>query len=143
MDEKETAGLVEEIGKNLGAFFRHLLPGVFILGAAYLAHPLWFQRFNTYSWEHIVLVAIIALAAGNIWFSINRYGVHQLIDYLLYLLDCEGPTKSALWRYGHDLGHYVTKALKADMPAIVRQHIAFRASSVLLLYTVAEASLLF
>lgn len=46
--------------------------------------------------------------------------------------------------YLDDLGDYVAKSLASHaVPLLARQHIAFRASAVLLLYTVAEVGLLF
>ena len=143
--EKPEIGVLGDVSRNLGAFFRHLLPGVYIVGAAYVAHPSWFAGVDSKSWEHIAVAGIVALASGNIWFSLNRYGVHQFIDYVVYLAKSEGPapTTSRL-RYLDDLGAYVAKSLSAaTIPERARQHVAFRASSVLLLYIIAEVGALF
>lgn len=143
--EKGDGGILGDVSRNLGAFFRHLLPGVYILGAAYVAHPSWFAGVDTKSWQHLAIAGVVALASGNIWFSLNRYGVHQVIDYAVYLAKSEAPApSSSRCHYLDDLGTYVARALSAaTIPERARQHVAFRASSVLLIYTVAEVGVLF
>jgi hypothetical protein len=140
-----STSIVGDLSKNLGTLFRHLLPGIFIVGAAYVAHPSWFAGINTQTWPHVAITAAIALAAGNIWFAFNRYGVHQVIDYLAYRKKSQGPVPvGAGCDYVDDLGKYVAKSLRSStVPEIARQHVAFRASSVLLIYTVAEVAAIF
>jgi hypothetical protein len=139
-DDGASASLVQSISDNLGAFFRHLLPGIVIMGASFVAHPCWFSGIDTHSWQHILIVAVVALASGNLWFAFNRYVIHQFVDYLLYLFGGEGPAPTASrLRYTDDLGKYVAESLcTSEIPSRARQHVAFRASSILLLYTVAE-----
>jgi len=74
-DEKTYEDLINAISSNLGAFFRHLLPGILIVGIAYVSHREWFSKFDPASWSHILILSIVALAIGNIWFSVNRYAV--------------------------------------------------------------------
>lgn len=142
--DKAESDVLGDVTRNLGAFFRHLLPGVYILAAAYVAHPSWFLEADTKSWQHIAIAGVVALASGNIWFSLNRYGVHQVIDYVVYLARSEAPApKSSRRQYLEDLGAYVAKSLSSAIPERARQHVAFRASSVLLIYTIAEIGILF
>ena len=110
------------------------------MGAAAVAHPSWFLGVDFRSWQQIVVAAVVALSAGNIWFAFNRYGIHQLVDWLMYLFKSQGPARSDSWLgYTEDLGTYVAKSMCTDsISSRGRQHVAFRASSVLLLYTVAE-----
>jgi hypothetical protein len=139
--EEGNSDLVQSISKNLGAIFRHLFPGILIMGAAAVAHPSWFRGIVDFrSWQHIIVAAVVALAAGNIWFAINRYGIHQFADWLMYLCKWQGPARSDSWlRYTDDLGNYVAESLCTDsISSRARQHVTFRASSILLLYTVAE-----
>lgn len=145
MTANSDAGMVQEVLDNLGAFFRHLFPGILIMGAAYVAHPSWFSGMDTHSWEHLTIAAVIAVTAGNIWFAFNRHVLQQLVDWILYLFRCEGPAPTASrFKYRSDLGKYVAKSLCATtIPLYARQHVAFRASSILLLYTVAGVGLLF
>jgi hypothetical protein len=145
-DEKSSGGIVQTITNNLSAFFRHLFPGVLIMGAAYLAHKSWFPSPDSrswQSWQHVLIAAAIALAVGNIWFAINRYVIHQSIDWVLYLIGVKGPSKSQCG-YFEDLGKYVADSqCISAIPEQARQHIVFRASSVLLLYIAAEIGVLF
>jgi hypothetical protein len=92
-DNNSPSGWVQSISNNLGAVFRHLLPGILIIGAANVAHPSWFCGVDVSSWQHILVIAVVALALGNIWFAINRYGVHQLVDYFMYVFKWKGPAR--------------------------------------------------
>jgi hypothetical protein len=145
MDGEDTSRIIASVSENLGMVFRHLLPGVFIMSAAYVAHPSWFQL-DTNSWQHLTLYAVMALTAGNVWFTVNRYGVHQLIDYVAYLLKSRGPAAGS-WlerKYWDTTAKHAAKSLRdSRITKRERQHVAFRASSVLLLYTIAEIGWLF
>jgi hypothetical protein len=134
--------LVDSISANLGGFLRHLLPGVVVVGAAYVAYPSRFQWLDANSWQHVVVISIVVLTIGNVWFVATRYIVHQLVDYGMYLLCIGGPRPSESWfRFHSDLAHYVRRSLFAKIPGLARQHIIFRSSSVLLLYVAAEVLL--
>jgi hypothetical protein len=115
------------------------------LFAANAAYPSWFEGVDPVSWEKVAILAAVAFAVGNIWFAFNRYGVHQFIDYLLYLLKSPSPSPSTdQFRYLDDLGRYVAESLyRADTPRRASSHVALRASAIFLLYTVAEAGVLF
>jgi hypothetical protein len=134
-DDKSDAGVVQSITNNLGVFFRHLFPGIVIIGAAYVAHKPWFCGFDHGSWQQISIAAIIALTSGNVWYAINRYGIHQALDYLMYLVGIKGPSPSRTrFHYCDDLGKYVADSLcVSEIPQRARQHVAFRAGSVLFL----------
>jgi hypothetical protein len=136
-------GVVQGVVSNLGAFFRHLFPGILIVGAAYIAHPSWFSHVNTYSWQHLAILAVVAVAAGNIWFSVNRYAVHQVFDYFLYFWKVKGPGRQhGDGGYHEAVGKHVASSLCSDIPPRALQHLVFRGSSVLLLYTLGEVGLL-
>jgi hypothetical protein len=137
-----TKGIITEVTENLGALFRHLLPGVLIIGVARVTHPFWFRAFQSASWPYLASMAVLAFAVGNAWFSINRYALHQFVDYVCWLLRYQGPAKSDRGCYLDHLAKYVRETVvETDVPERARQHVAFRASSVLLLYTLAELSL--
>lgn len=143
-DNKISADLVQSISDNLGAFFRHLFPGILIMGAAYVAHPCWFSGIDTHSWQHILIVAVVALASGNLWFAINRYLIHQIVDYVMYSAKSEGPARTASPpHYLDDVAKYAADSVSSSIPSRALQHVAFRTSSILLLYTVAEIGFLF
>ena len=135
--------VVAEVLDNLGAIFRYMLPGALIVGAARVSHPSWFTGVEWTSWQHLAVLAVVAIAAGNAWFSVNRYVFHQLVDYVCYLAKSEGPSRGGdSWSYVDDLALWVEEALSLDVPLRARQHVSFRASSVLLIYTMAELMVL-
>ncbi|MGB2590953.1 MAG: hypothetical protein WAJ96_09910 [Candidatus Acidiferrum sp.] len=140
------AGWVAEIAKHLGSIFRHMLPGALVIAGARLAHREWFCWVKLESWQHLLLLAAISVVVGNAWFALNRYGLHQLFDYILYLSRSDGPARSkgAKFKYIDDLGKYVSKSLHIpETSDRARQHVEFRASTVLLLLTLGEASIVF
>jgi hypothetical protein len=143
MSESQEKGVIAQVSENLGGVFRHLLPGALIVGAAAITHPSWFLTVDLASWPSLLVVAVISIAVGNAWFSINRYAVHQTVDYVCYRAGSEGPAMRTHTRYADDLALYVREALvETDVPLRARQHLAFRASSVLLIYTIAELLLI-
>jgi hypothetical protein len=85
-------------------------------------------------------LSVITVAAGNTWFVLNRYGVHQFFDWFLYNLKVKGPARGKeWWKYLDDLGTYTRQSLHTpDSSKRARQHVAFRASAALLSLTFAE-----
>jgi hypothetical protein len=144
-DEAKSTGLLTEITQHLGGIFRHMLPGILVVAGAKLAYPSWSLGLDLNSWQHLFVLAAIALALGNTWFALNRYGPHQLLDYALYLSKNKGPARSnTIWAYLDDLGRYTYKSLHTPATsARARQHVAFRASAELLTLTVGELLLVF
>jgi hypothetical protein len=134
------SGLLFDISEHLGAIFRHMLPGVIVLGGAAAASPTMFRRLDLASWQHLSVLVVVTLTVGNAWFALNRYGVHQVVDYLLYLIRSDGPARGTKrWNYLTDLGKYTSKSLHTTGDSVrARQHVAFRASTVLLLLTLGE-----
>jgi hypothetical protein len=141
--ESNPAGLLTEITQHLGAIFRHTLPGVLVLAIARLAYPHWFGGVDLKSWQQLTVLGGVSIAVGNTWFAVNRYGLHQIVDYVLYLSKSKGPARgNTKWTYLDDLGTYSYKSLHTDdKSARARQHVAFRASTVLLLLTLGESVL--
>jgi len=141
--EDRKKGSIGEITDNLGPVFRHLLPGVLIIGAARITHPSWFSGFNSSSWSFLAVAGTIAIAAGNAWFTVNRYIIHQVVDYGFWRCKLQGPAKSGQDGYVDHLAKYVREAqINAGVPERAWQHVGFRASSVLLIYTLSELSFL-
>lgn len=139
------SGVLSEISQHLEGIFRHMLPGALVTGAARLAQPTWFAWVDLKCWQHLLLLSVIAIVAGNAWFALNRYGLHQFVDYLFYLLGFNGPARpSRQWsHFLDDLGKYTCRSLhttKAEPRAI--KHVAFRASAVLLILTIGELAVL-
>lgn len=104
----------------------------------------------------MIVIAAIVLTVGNVWFVLNRYVVHQLIEaLLLYPSGRAGPKnkkdeKNKTWLHRHllsyvqALGEYTRDALfSGRVPERARQHVSFRASAVLFIYMVGEVGLVF
>jgi hypothetical protein len=145
MSDSQPSGLLTEITYHLGGIFRHMLPGVLVLGGARIAYPSWFAGVDIGSWEHLLVFGVISLAVGNTWFAFNRYGIHQFVDYILYFMKTNGPARGETpWSFLDDLGQFTSKSLHTgDASARARQHVAFRASTVLLALTVGELLFVF
>lgn len=142
-------GILREISDQLGSVFRHMLPGVVVVGAAHLAYPTAIPWPNIDTPEHLVVLGVLMIVVGNAWFVFNRYGLFQLIDLIQYHLGYAGPAKAhpaapGACSYVESLGQFVRASLEIpkDLKPL-REHVRFRASSVLLMYTVAEATILF
>lgn len=137
--ENKAQGILADVTAHLSGIFRHMLPGVIVIGAAILAYPCWFNRVDFNSWPHLLLLTVIAIAAGNIWFALNRYGIYQVFDYFLYLFKINGPSRGERSQYLDDLGQYIYRSMHtSEASARARQHVAFRASTGLLICTLGE-----
>jgi hypothetical protein len=133
-----------QITEHLGGIFRHMLPGILVVSCAKLAYPTRLN-FEANSWPHLLVIGAVSIAVGNAWFALNRYGVHQTLDYFLYLIKSKGPARgNTRFTYLDDLGRYTYRSLHtADSSARARQHVGFRASTVLLALTVGELLITF
>ena len=135
---------LSDISRHLGPIFRHTFPGVLLVGGARLAYPERFCRVHLDSWQHVIVLAVIAMAAGNALFAFNRYGLHQFVELLFYAFKVKGPVlKPGNWNFTDDMAEYVIASFERTDTTEIRQHIAFRVSSVLLLLTLAEIALVF
>ncbi|SRR5216683_2204811 len=143
--EQEPTGLLTEIAQQFGRIFRHMLPGILVISTARVAYPDWFCGIDISTWQHVVVLGAVSVAVGNAWFAFNRYAVHQLFDYIIYLFKSDGPSRGDNWgAYLTDLGNYVSKSL--HIPKTSKrawEHVEFRASAVLLILTVGELLMVF
>jgi hypothetical protein len=139
--EQKSGSLVGDISNNLSPIIRHLLPGILILCATHIAYPSWFTRMDLTLWTHVLVAGVIAVVAGNVAFVVNRYFIHQLIDWLAYMLAFEAPARKGWPNYLEDLGKHVVNSDK--LSSDIGRHIIFRTSSILFLYTIVELTLIF
>ncbi len=141
---EQGTNVVETVVSNFGALFRHLFPGVLVLGVARIVRPCWFGWIDTGSWSNLAFTGVIALTVGNVCFAANRYVIFQGIDYGLYLCGCNGrPAKSKSHDgYSEALAAHVTESLYLPKVAkLADQHVKFRYAAVLFLYMIAELGL--
>jgi hypothetical protein len=142
--------MADDIAKHLASIFRHLLPGVLVVGAVGFAFPEQFVRVRLGDTHHQILLAVIALTIGNVWFALNRYFFHQLIDYTFYRCGFNGPAHVAgePIDFIEDVAKYTRDSLLSpekgehDQYMHVKQHVKFRASTVLLIFTLGELMIL-
>jgi hypothetical protein len=59
------SGLLFNISEHLGAIFRHMLPGVIVLGSTAIAYPKTFGRLDLTSWPQLFVLGVATLAVGN------------------------------------------------------------------------------
>src|ERR1700681_3777510 len=83
--ERVSSGLISDFSEHLGGSFGHIFPGVLVVGGATLAYPELRECVDVSSWQRVLLLTIITITVGNAWFALNRYGIHQAVDYFLYL----------------------------------------------------------
>jgi len=76
--------VIKQISDALERVYRYLLPGACLVIAARLSHPSWFRCVDYGRSQQLLLLAIIAVCAGNIWYIFHRYSVHQFTDLLMY-----------------------------------------------------------
>lgn len=138
----ELTEIVGSIGKAFGAIFRHLLPGVLVLSAAAAARPSWFMRIDISKSEWLVVLGVLAVVIGNVWFVLHRYCVQQLVDLAFWSFKFQGSPKRGETEYHSGVAAHVWNFFSTDVPEDIREHLRFRASSVVLMYITSEVALL-
>jgi hypothetical protein len=133
---------ITEVAKHLGRIFRHLLPGVLIIGAARASHPHWFEQGLDWNkpW-HLAVLSTIAVLVGNTWYVLHRYTVHQLLDVAFYWRSKKPGLPSG---YNEWLAKHVRESnLFPKHAQELREHILFRSAQVIYIFIVAEVSFVF
>jgi hypothetical protein len=130
---------IKQISDALGRIFRHILPGACIVIAAWLSHPCWFPSVDYSDYRYLLILAIIATCAGNIWYVFHRYTVHQIMDTYAY------------WRNAHKIRGYrqwlidhISKSfrLQADRSKLL-DLIQLRAAHIIFMSIVCEIIIVF
>ncbi|MDA8223065.1 MAG: hypothetical protein M0Z35_15505 [Desulfitobacterium hafniense] len=136
----ELADAVKSIGNALGAIFRHLLPGVLALSAIATARPFWFVKVDVSKAEWLVVLGVLAIVIGNVWFVLHRYVIQQIVDWFFWFCKAEGGPKRGEG-YGVGIANHVWRFFSApNVSEDIREHIRFRTSSVVLMYITAEVA---
>ena len=135
--------LVKQITDGLSAIFRHMFPGLAIMGVAAISQGHWFPAWSTLSdgW-HIAVLGAIALTVGNLWYAAHRYTLHQLIDYCYYVRE---PGHDARFlSYRNWLRKHIDDSFHVvGEDARLQRHVHFRSAQIILLFIIAEAVLVF
>jgi hypothetical protein len=150
--------VLERSYEILEALQRHVVVGLFLL-------PMWYfsfsERFKAFdfkepSWGFIVLMAVLALMLGNIWYAVHRYVVHPFIDWLAFVYwkskhglccndDINARTclcKACTNSYTVWLARHLLKSSDCDLD-YVKSYIAYRASLINVVYITGEALVVF
>lgn len=136
----DSGDVVKLISDNLEKVFRHMLPGVFVLLAAYWSHRHWFAHVDFSGGGHLTMLTAIALAVGNAWYVAHRYSMHQFIDWTSYLRVVEKPRA----RYADWLSDHITRSFKArEKQPSVSDHLHMRSSHIIFLFITCEIAFAF
>ena len=141
----KTIEIVESVWKSLSEIFRHFLPGILIIGAAYLSHPNCFDSVYLDEGKWLIVMAVIAITVGNTWFVMHRYCVQQVVDYgFCWFKVGGGLCRNGKCDYLEKVAAHVFKYCNAvkQNPELGR-HVRFRSLSVVLMYIVSELVIMF
>ncbi|MCJ7434633.1 MAG: hypothetical protein MUO77_14195, partial [Anaerolineales bacterium] len=124
--------VIQDISKNIGRILRYVFPGLFILGAAGIAYPCWFMWLNLSDGYHLLFLLVIAMLVGNTWYAFHRYGIHQVVDYIMFAAGSKGPSGKkghrGLQSYISELSEHVVLSFHTNPEQSIREHISLRAS---------------
>ena len=134
-----TPDLFKSVSNEFSRVFRHILPGFIVLGFMYGSHPSWFVSVDLNKWTHLVILLVLALMVGNIWYVIHRYTIHNLLDWLMYCLLNKKITGYIDWLSEHIIKSY---SLPDDKEKL-QKHIHFRSAQIIFIFITAEALVIF
>jgi hypothetical protein len=127
--------LVKHIGDEVGRIFRHMLPGILVVGAAKVSHPSWFYGLSLDEPWHLAVLAAIAVLAGNAWYVLHRFTVHQAIDWIF----CRDKMSYAIW-----LAKHVDKSLRFPVDAAdLSEFVRTRSAQIIFLFIMSEVGFAF
>lgn len=134
--------LTKEIVKWVGLTFRHLVPGVLVLGAISMVRPEVVPVDEFVSVEWLAVLSIIALTIGNVWYVAHRYVVQQLVDFFGWVIGLSGSPPKGGHGYFADVADSTWKYFSSTkVPEKFLEHLDIRRSSVVLLYISSEVIL--
>jgi hypothetical protein len=144
---------IREIAGEMSHIFRHLVPGVLIFGIAYLSHPSWMNWIKIDTCTHWIVLFILSIVAGNTWYVIHRFTVHNIIDFFCFLgrrkneknNKKENDLKISKINYQVWLSNHIQNSftqLNGEKKEL-KKYVHFRSSQVHLLFIFSEAIFLF
>ncbi len=135
--------VIKQVSDALGKVFRHMLPGACIVIAARLSHPSWFVGVDYRQPQHLLLLVIIAVCAGNVWYVFHRYTAHQVIDWIAYSKLSRKNKKPGIgyreWLIGHVARSFRLRGSKFKLV----EPVDLRASQIIFMCIVCEIILIF
>lgn len=131
---------IKTITSEFSRIFRHLIPGVLIIGLSYISHPSWFSWVNPRDKSiYWILLGLLSIAVGNIWYVVHRFTVHNLIDWLCYRIRFSKWKNYTKWLSKHIQRNFIPIVDKEELKKFVH----FRSSQIILLFILAEALIIF
>jgi hypothetical protein len=123
-----------EVSHQLERLFRHVLPGLAIVGLAFSAYPEWFAGVCWNEPWHLATLAVVSVVVGNAWFLIHRYTIEQLLDAIAFKWSC-----SWCQNYRKDVAQRLAREM--DLPQSNARHYFFlRSAHTSFLFIVSEAA---
>jgi len=133
------ADTIKTISGQLSGIFRHIIPGVIILGFAYGSHPSWFKKvYPTNSTDWMVL-AMLSIVIGNLWYVVHRFTIHFLFDFICYRFREGKWSGYQQWLIAHIDHSFAVPEYKRKLQNFVH----CRSSQIILLFIIAEALIIF
>jgi len=134
------ADSIKVITGEFSRIFRHLVPGVIIVGLLYWSHPSWFTWVTPLDKSlYWIILAVFSIVIGNLWYVIHRFTIHNLIDWVCYRCRIGTWNKYPLWLSNHIQLSFTPTKDKEEL----KKFVYFRSSQVILLFIFAEALILF
>jgi hypothetical protein len=133
--------LVKQLADELSRIFRHMLPGLAVVGVAAASHPSWLRPLleqELTGWR-IALLGAVALTVGNAWYVFHRYTLHQIVDYAVYIAKNHRIRGYLSWLREH----VYTSFHLSESEAKLREHIHLRSAQLIFLFIIAEALIVF
>jgi len=133
------ADTIKTISGQLSGIFRHIIPGVIILAFAYGSHPSWFEKvYPTNSTDWMVL-AMLSIVVGNLWYVVHRFTIHVLFDLICYRIHEGKWSGYQQWLIAHIDQSFAVPEDKKKLQDFVH----CRSSQIILLFIIAEALIIF
>jgi hypothetical protein len=141
----EAKEIVASVRESLSTVFRHILPGVLIIAVSTLSIPYWLKYIDVTNTIAVIVLAVIAMVIGNVWYVFHRYFILQSVDYLFYIAGAKGqPSRRGKSDYRGDLARHVSKFFDTlPEQSAMGRHIRDRFSSFNFMYIVSEAFIIF
>ena len=134
-----TPDILKSISNEFSRVFRHILPGFIVLGSMFYSHPSWFVSLDINKWTNIIILLVVALIIGNIWYVIHRYTIHNLLDWIMYCVLNRKLTGYIKWLSSHIIKSFSLPDDKKEL----QKHIHFRSAQVIFVFITAEALIIF
>lgn len=122
---------------ELSRVFRHVLPGFLILGAIDGSHPEWIIKFDLKN--SIVLLFMISVVIGNIWYIIHRYTLHNFLDWIYYKRSTHNNYSYSDW-VADQIYYYL---LQSDHIKELFKHVHLRSAQIIFMFILSEVLIIF